>query len=273
MRQEFTQEMKNLMETFQQNIHTVLPAEIVKFDADKQEAQVKPTAKFWKPDATKIDYPDIFEVPVFFMQGIDQTATIAYPVRPGDECLIFFTEQALDQWRTKSETETDLRFDISNAVAIIGFFAKPNPHVKRACDNESIIVQREETFIEIYDGKIEALVKHEETGVNAYHLMVDGITSEATLEITDLINDDSSLIFKTVGNDGIARLDTKNTDVGMPTIDTEIDGKTNLITHNMRNYETGITTITIVFDGQAGAINMTTFDPNSGAVTGTFTLP
>ena len=155
MRQEFTQELKNLMETFQQNIHTVLPGKIVKFDADKQEAQVTPTAKFWKSDASKINYPDIFEVPVFFMQGIGQKATITHVVKPDDECLLFFMEQALDQWRTKAESDTDLRFDISNAFAIVGFFAKPNPHVKRACDNESIIIQREETFIELFDKKIE----------------------------------------------------------------------------------------------------------------------
>ena len=155
MYQEFTQGMKNLMQTFQQNIHTVLPGKIVKFDADKQEAQITPTAKFWKPDASKIDYPDLFEVPVFFIQGIGQEVTITHVVKPGDECMLFFFEQALDQWRTKAESDTDLRFDISNAVAFVGFFAKPNPHVKRACDNESIIIQREKTFIELFDKKIE----------------------------------------------------------------------------------------------------------------------
>ena len=155
MRQAFTQEMKNLMETFQQNIHTVLPGEIVAFDADKQEAQVKPTAKFWKPDSTKMGYPDIFEVPVFFIQGIGQKATITHVVKPGDECMLFIFEQALDHWRTKAESETDLRFDISNAVALTGFFAEPNPLVKRACDNGSIIIQRENTFIELFDKKIE----------------------------------------------------------------------------------------------------------------------
>ena len=38
---------------------------------------------------------------------------------------------------------------------MVGFFAEPNPHVKRACDNESIIIQRENTFIELFDKKIE----------------------------------------------------------------------------------------------------------------------
>jgi len=155
MYQEFTQELKNLIETTQQNIHTVLPGKIVKFDTDKQRAQVSPTAKFLKPDGTKIDYPDIFEVPVFFIQGFGQKAIITHAVKPDDECLLFFFEQSLDQWRTKAESETDLRFDISNAVAVAGFFAEPNPHIKRACENESIIIQLNDTFVELSADKIE----------------------------------------------------------------------------------------------------------------------
>ena len=155
MKQEFTQELKNYLRDYLQDIHTVLPGEIVSFDAGKCEATVKPTAKYWKPNKTKLDFPDLFEVPVFFPQGIAQGATIVYPVRPGDECMIFFTEQALDQWRTGAETDTDLRFDISNAIALVGLFSVPNPHVKRSDVNESIIIQRAETFIEFFDGKIE----------------------------------------------------------------------------------------------------------------------
>ena len=187
--------------------------------------------------------------------------------------VIFFSEQALDYWRTGAESKTDLRFDLTNAYAIIGMPSKPNPLVGRSCDNESIIVQREETFIEVFDGKIESFVKHKDTGIEAYHLMVDGVTSEAVLTITDLKNDDSSLVITTSGNSGIIRLDAANTDVGMPTINTEIDSKKNMIIQDMHNYETGIKTIDIVLDGQAGTISMTTYDPDSGSVTGEFALP
>ena len=155
MKQEFTQEIKNYLKDYLQDVHTVLPGEIVSFDAGKCEATVKPIAKYWKPDKTKIDFPIRSEVPVFFPQGIAQGATIVYPVRPGDECLIFFAEQALDQWRTGAESETDLRFDITNAIALVGFFSAPNPHVARSDANESIIIQRANTFVELFDAKIE----------------------------------------------------------------------------------------------------------------------
>jgi len=178
MRQEFTQEIKNAMDDYLRDIHTVIPAKIVTFDADKCEAQVQPTAKYWRPDGELIDFPEIFEVPVRFIQGIGQKATICHAVEPGDECLLHIAEQALDYWRTGAESPTDLRFDITNAVAVVGFFSEPNPLVKRACDNKSIIIQREETFIELFDKKIEVY-----TDGDIYEEADLTINSEAGIDI------------------------------------------------------------------------------------------
>ena len=155
MRQEFTQGIKDAYHTNMQDIHTVVPGKILSFDPDKQEAQIKPTAKYRKPDDSLIDFPNLNHVPVFFPQGMGQTATIVWKVKEGDECFLFFSEQALDLWRTGAESETDLRFDLTNAFAFVGLFPKPNPLVRRAYDNESIIIQRQETFTEWFDKKIE----------------------------------------------------------------------------------------------------------------------
>jgi len=155
MLQEFSQELKNYMQdTLRDCVHTAIPGEIVSFDPVKCEAAVKPYAKYTKPNGEKIDFPEISSAPVYFMQGLGQKASVVYPVEGGDECLIFFAEQALDTWRTRAESETDLRFDLTNAMVLVGLFSKPNPLVQRACDNKSIILQREETFVEIYEDKV-----------------------------------------------------------------------------------------------------------------------
>ena len=174
MRQEVTQELKYFIKDTLQNVHTVLPGKIVTFDADKCEATVKPTAKFRMPDDSQRDFPDIFEVPVFFPQAIGQKATFVHVVRPDDECILFFMEQPLDLWRTGAESPIDLRHDLTNAIAFVGFFAQPNPLVKRACDNESIIIQRENSFVELFDKKIEV-----ETDGDIYITAADNITEEA----------------------------------------------------------------------------------------------
>ena len=188
MRQEFTQELKNIYHKNMMDVHTVVPGKILSFDPEKQEAKIRPTAKYRLPDDSLRDFPDINHVPVFFPQGIGQTATIVWRVQGGDECFLFFSEQALDYWRTGAESDTDLRFDLTNAFAFVGLHPRPNPLTKRAYDNESIIVQRgcgekpEQTFVEIYDGKMEMQVQYSGNGTDTYHLMADG--RENTLEFT-----------------------------------------------------------------------------------------
>ena len=47
------------------------------------------------------------------------------------------------------ETDTDLAFDLTNAICIPGLFVKPNPVVKDACDNNAIIVDVKGTRITV----------------------------------------------------------------------------------------------------------------------------
>ena len=152
MIQEFTQEMKNLIQDMIRDVHTMIPGKIVTFDPAVCEASVLPFGKFKKPDGGMIDYPQINRVPVYVMQSSGQTATMAFPIKPGDECIILFSEQALDTWRTKSESNTDLRFDLSNAMAIVGMFSRPNPLVAQACSTDAIIIERSGSRITLQSG-------------------------------------------------------------------------------------------------------------------------
>jgi len=148
MMQEFTQELKNLMHDTIRDLHTATPGKITAFDPDKCEASVLPYARFKKPDGTMMDFPSISRAPVFFMQGASQGATIVYPVKSGDECLILYSEQALDIWRVSAEkTPTDLRFDLTNAIVIVGLFSRANPLVKEAISKDSVIIDRNGTRV------------------------------------------------------------------------------------------------------------------------------
>jgi len=143
MMQEFTQEIKNLVLNMIRDVHTATPGKIVSFDADKCEATVLPFARFKKPDGTMMDFPAISHVPVYFMQGAAQGATIVFPVKKDDECLILYSEQALDIWRVSAETTPiDLRFDLTNAIAVVGLFARSNPLVKEAVSKDAVIIDR-----------------------------------------------------------------------------------------------------------------------------------
>jgi len=153
MIQEFTQEIKDHMHDVLREVHTSIPGKIVTFDPADCTATVQPFGKFKKPDGSKLDYPQINEVPVYVMQGSGQTATVAHPINPDDECLILFSEQALDTWRTKAESDTDLCFDLTNAAALVGLFSKPNPLVKEACADNSIIIEKDGERVRLKKGE------------------------------------------------------------------------------------------------------------------------
>jgi len=147
MLQQFTQEIKNLFLTMAREMHTAIPGHIESFDADTCEADVLPYGMFRKPDGSLLAYPKLTGVPVYFMQGTGQGATFVFPVKPGDECLLIFCEQTLDTWLTKAESQTDLSFDLSNAIALVGLFARANPLVKVAVDRDAVIIDRGGTRI------------------------------------------------------------------------------------------------------------------------------
>jgi len=149
MLQEFTQEIKNRMLDAIRDVHTVIQGRIVTFDPDNCEASILPFGKFKMPDGSVMDYPHLTAVPVYTIQGSGQTATIAYPIKHNDECTILFSEQSLDTWRTKAKSDTDLRFDLSNAIAIVGLFDKPNPLVREACDDDAIIIEKDGTRVKL----------------------------------------------------------------------------------------------------------------------------
>lgn len=140
MMQEFVDAVKNTVRSELNDIHTAVPGKIVSFDAAKGLATVLPIMKFKKPDGTSIDYPQITGVPVLFPQGYGQSATIAFPVKAGDGCLIIIAEKSIDYWLYGQETDTDLSFDMTNAVCIPGLFAKANADVKQACQENAIIL-------------------------------------------------------------------------------------------------------------------------------------
>lgn len=146
---EFTQELRNLMTHMINGIHTAFPGRIEKYDPEKNLANVQPIMKYKKPNGKLLDYPLLTGVPVWFPQTLGQKATIVYPVKEGDECLVIVSERPIDLWLLGKETRTDLMFDLTEAICIPGLFAAPNPLIKKAVDDEAIICQLEDTYIEI----------------------------------------------------------------------------------------------------------------------------
>ena len=155
MRQEFVQEVKNLITNNINTIHTVFPGEIVSFDTSTGLAVILPTMKYKKPNGETIDYPQVTGVPVVFPQSYNQQATIAYPIKAGDGCLVLAAEESIDYWMYGQETNTDLHYDMTNSIAIVGLFNTVNAVLTEACNENAVIVDVNGTRIKVTDGRVQ----------------------------------------------------------------------------------------------------------------------
>lgn len=140
MTQELIQQIVETAREVMNGIHTACPGKIVSYDSNTGLATVQPILKFVKPDGETMDYPPIPGVPVLMPQGNGQKATIAFPVKPDDGCLVIISEQSLDYWMYGQETSTNLKYDLTNAVCIPGLFSPANPIVSEACKKDSIVI-------------------------------------------------------------------------------------------------------------------------------------
>ena len=145
MIQKFVQQVKNTVQESLDGVHTCIPGEIVSFDAAKCTAIVKPIGKIKRPDGQKVDYPQVAQVPVHFQQSSTQESCICFPVKPGDGCLLLFSEQALDAWRSTGEDFPDLKHDLTNAIAIMGVCRQPNELMQEAQDKDAIIIRQKDS--------------------------------------------------------------------------------------------------------------------------------
>ena len=152
---EFVEQVKKTTNAMLSQVHTCVPGKIVSFDGSTCQATVLPSMKIKKPNGEMLDYPQITGVPVVFPQSSAQGVTIAYPVKAGDGCLILFAEQALDQFLYERDTGTDLKFDLSNAVAIVGLFAKGNSVMEEATSSSAVIVDVKGTRVKVQGGLVQ----------------------------------------------------------------------------------------------------------------------
>ena len=152
-RGEFAEQVKETINATLAQVHTCVPGKIVSFDGSTCQATVLPSMKIKTPKGEMMDYPQITGVPVVFPQCSAQGATIAYPVKAGDGCLILFAE--LDKFLYDRDTGTDLKFDLSNAVAIVGIFAQGNSVMAESASSNAIIVDVKGTRVKVQSGLVQ----------------------------------------------------------------------------------------------------------------------
>lgn len=181
-------QLKQLIHDMIRDVHTCIPGEIKSFDASKCTGSIQPFGKFKKSNGDYLDYPELSNVPVVLIQSSDQKATIAYPIKEGDGCLLLFAEQQLDYWKDGRKPKSDLRHGLSNAIAVAGLFTDANKVVEDACNDDAIIIDREDARIIIKREKVTVLPKKNDA-THKIEITPDCINAECgnftKIELTD----------------------------------------------------------------------------------------
>lgn len=155
MKQELLQQVENLVESALGDIHTAMLATILEYDPDECTVSVQPFASFLTDDGRKIPYPIIGSVPVAVMKS--HGYEIAFPVQPGDVCLLIISEADTSPALGKGEEDIPMRFDLSNAIAIPGVGAYQTDAGRRAVSENAIVIRADDTEIAVKAGTVEIM--------------------------------------------------------------------------------------------------------------------
>lgn len=101
--------------------HTAIPGIIESFSAAKQTAVVRPVVQKFFRGKGFVEIKQIQDVPVHFPRGGGFVLT--FPVAKGDECLLVFSERAIDNWFEKGGVQppSDSRMhSLSDGFAFVG---------------------------------------------------------------------------------------------------------------------------------------------------------
>lgn len=149
MLQEFVQHVEDVARSVMEEMHTAIPAKIQLFDATKNMATVKPYGTFVTGAGKKMAYPVITGVPCIFPKCPSENIEIAFPVKTGDDCLVIISEVELDAWFSGGESDNNMRFDLTSAVAIPGLSNKSSSVLEEACNDNSIILKNGDVKLKV----------------------------------------------------------------------------------------------------------------------------
>lgn len=131
-------------------IHTAFPAQVVRFDHDKQCADLQPCVKKRFKDGSVLALPILHNVPIIYPGAKD--IIIGFDLEPDDTVLVLVCERSIDAWLSSDGTMIDpedaRKFNLSDAVAIPGF--SPNSK-KIPFDKKTLTIKYQKSSVVFTD--------------------------------------------------------------------------------------------------------------------------
>jgi len=133
-------------------LHTCLPGIIVSYDPAKQTAEVQPAIRRIFTGTGAVNLPLCVDVPVAFPGGGDFYLT--FPVEPGDECILLFSERAIDNWYSAGDVQDPAEYrlhDLSDGLAMVGLNSQPRKLSNVQTDGAELRNRARTKFIKLLD--------------------------------------------------------------------------------------------------------------------------
>ena len=147
------------------SIWTTIVGEVVEYNAEERTLKVQPLIKEIDVDVENkvqtVTLPILEDVPVVYITGGEFEITT--PIKKGDECLIFFSKQCIDNWWVGGGVQPPFEyrfFDISDGFALVGVFSKKiisdkklitpsieNMEIRKKDDNIKIVLSEKDVSI------------------------------------------------------------------------------------------------------------------------------
>jgi len=190
--------LRQAIDYFLQDTHTMLPGRIEEYDPGEQRATVKPLVKrrvlTENGEEFLEEIPVIPDVPVYF-PGVAKFV-LTFPVQQGDFCMLIFAERSIDTYLAGDGSDSDpddFRIhDLTDCVALPGLppFSKAR---KRADASDMVVVH--------YEGSGAAWFKKNEVHIGAQNASdAASLDSKVQTELNRLQSDLSSLAGKYDGH-------------------------------------------------------------------------
>lgn len=147
--------MSAQMDAALKNLHTSIPGIIISFDPDNQSASVQPAIRRIFTEAGAVNLPPCVDVPVQFPSGGNFVLT--FPVTTGDECILLFSERAIDFWWVNGGVQLPAEYrlhDLSDAMAIVGLRSNPRKLADFQTTGAELRTISRSTFIRLEEGSI-----------------------------------------------------------------------------------------------------------------------
>ena len=158
------------------NIHTCIPGKIISYAPKTNRAVVQPTGNFKTADGRAMPYPKIHNAPVYFPMGSDGKSGLTFPIKPGDGCLIVFSESQTTDFLSgeKSDCDDPRRHSLNDAIVLPGLYSSAVPSNIEHSDD--VCIFNDVGFLQLNGSEFKGTVAGTEFKFGDGDLVVNGIS-------------------------------------------------------------------------------------------------